>query len=83
MPSFGMDIVTVQAMENSADCASTGWTLGDEADNGYVHDPCTISMAKTSQPNTGGSQFFLDSRRQYAFPPRWSTHSIRKDYFRL
>ena len=48
-----------QAMENSADCASTGWTLGDEADNGYVHDPCTISMAKTSAPHTGGSQFFL------------------------
>ena len=48
-----------QAMENSADCASTGWTLGDEADNGYVHDPCTISMAKTSSPHTGGSQFFL------------------------
>ena len=48
-----------QAMENSADCATTGWTLGDEADNGYVHDPCTISMAKTSAPHTGGSQFFL------------------------
>ena len=48
-----------QAMANSADCASTGWTLGDEADNGYVHDPCTISMAKTSSPHTGGSQFFL------------------------
>ena len=48
-----------QAMDNSADCASTGWTLGDEADNGYVHDPCTISMAKTSSPHTGGSQFFL------------------------
>ena len=48
-----------QAMANSADCASTGWTLGDEADNGYMHDPCTISMAKTSSPHTGGSQFFL------------------------
>jgi len=48
-----------QAMENSADCGSTGWTLGDEADNGYVHDPCTISMAKTNSPHTGGSQFFL------------------------
>ena len=48
-----------QAMDNSADCVSTGWTLGDEADNGYVHDPCTISMAKTSAPHTGGSQFFL------------------------
>ncbi len=48
-----------QAMENSADCASTGWTIGDEADNGLVHEVCTISMAKTEQANTGGSQFFL------------------------
>ena len=48
-----------QAMDNSADCASTGWTLGDEADNGYLHEICTISMAKTSAPHTGGSQFFL------------------------
>ena len=48
-----------QTMEASTDCASTGWTLGDEADNGYVHNPCTISMAKTNAPHTGGSQFFL------------------------
>ena len=50
---------TGQAMENSADCASTGWTLGDEADNGLLHEVCTISMAKTNSPHTGGSQFFL------------------------
>ena len=25
------------------------WTLGDEADNGSVHNPCTISMAKTNE----------------------------------
>jgi len=48
-----------QAMANSADCASTAWTLGDEADNGMVHDPCVISMAKTNADHTGGSQFFL------------------------
>jgi cyclophilin family peptidyl-prolyl cis-trans isomerase len=41
------------------DCDQTDWTLPDEANNGYLHVPCTISMAKTSQPNTGGSQFFL------------------------
>ena len=43
-------------------CSGQGndaWTIPDEADNGLVHDPCTISMAKTSQANTGGSQFFL------------------------
>ena len=48
-----------QAIDNSADCATTSWTLGDEADNGFVHDSCTISMAKTNSPHTGGSQFFL------------------------
>ena len=37
----------------------TQYTVPDEADNGLVHDSCTISMAKTSNPNTGGSQFFL------------------------
>ena len=41
------------------DCAQSEWTVPDEADNGYMHEVCTISMAKTSQPNTGGSQFFL------------------------
>ena len=37
----------------------TQYTVPDEADNGLVHDSCTISMAKTNNPNTGGSQFFL------------------------
>ena len=37
----------------------TSFTVPDEADNGLIHLPCTISMAKTSNPNTGGSQFFL------------------------
>jgi peptidyl-prolyl cis-trans isomerase A (cyclophilin A) len=46
-------------MENSADCPSNQWTIGDEADNGFIHTPCSISMAKTSAPHTGGSQFFL------------------------
>ena len=35
------------------------WTVPDEADNGLRHLPCTISMAKTNAPNTGGSQFFI------------------------
>jgi len=46
-------------LSEEGDCGQNDWTLPDEADNGYVHDPCTISMAKTSQANTGGSQFFL------------------------
>ena len=49
-----------EAMDSSADCSSeTLYTIPDEADNGLLHTPCTISMAKTSQPHTGGSQFFL------------------------
>ena len=50
-----------EAMDNSADCTGgeTLYTMPDEADNGLLHNPCTISMAKTSSPHTGGSQFFL------------------------
>ena len=49
-----------QAMNSSAECSnSTLYTIPDEADNGLVHTSCKISMAKTSAPNTGGSQFFL------------------------
>ena len=50
-----------QLSEDST-CSGAGnsaWTVPDEADNGRVHDACTISMAKTSAPHTGGSQFFL------------------------
>jgi len=35
------------------------WTLPDEANNGLDHIPGALSMAKTSSPNTGGSQFFI------------------------
>ena len=48
-----------QSATNSASCDQTDWTIPDEADNGLKHYPCVISMAKTSSPNTGGSQFFL------------------------
>lgn len=48
-----------QPATSSQDCSPTSYTLPDEADNGLLHESCTISMAKTSQPNTGGSQFFL------------------------
>ena len=42
-----------------SNCQRTSHTIPDEADNGLMHEPCTISMAKTSAPHTGGSQFFL------------------------
>lgn len=45
---------------NQSDCPSQGYyNVPDEADNGLNHLSCTISMAKTSMPNTGGSQFFI------------------------
>ena len=45
---------------NQSDCPDyTYYNVNDEADNGLQHFGCTISMAKTSYPNTGGSQFFL------------------------
>ena len=44
---------------SEANCQETSYTIPDEADNGLDHEPCTISMAKTSAANTGGSQFFL------------------------
>jgi cyclophilin family peptidyl-prolyl cis-trans isomerase len=43
----------------SACSSEDAYTIPDEANNGRVHDPCTLSMAKTSSPNTGGSQFFV------------------------
>ena len=48
-----------QSATDSASCDQNDWTIPDEADNGLKHYPCVISMAKTSSPNTGGSQFFL------------------------
>ncbi|MGB1955152.1 MAG: peptidylprolyl isomerase, partial [Candidatus Poseidoniaceae archaeon] len=45
---------------NESDCSSPeSYNVPDEADNGLNHLSCTISMAKTSYPNTGGSQFFI------------------------
>ena len=35
------------------------WTVPDETSNGLLHDPGVISMAKTSAPHSGGSQFFI------------------------
>lgn len=50
-----------QASSSSTDCPQTSWTVEDEADNGLKHEPYVLSMAKTGQPHTGGSQFFIVS----------------------
>lgn len=36
-----------------------GFTIPDEADRGLKHERGSLSMAKTSAPNSGGSQFFI------------------------
>jgi len=49
-----------KAKDNKSQCPNqSDWNVPDEADNGLKHYACTISMAKTSAPDTGGSQFFL------------------------
>ena len=40
-------------------CGQSSWTLPDEADNGHLHVPGALAMAKTSSPNTGSSQFYI------------------------
>ena len=43
-------------------CGGAGenaWTVPDEANNGLTHKPGSLAMAKTSNPNTGGSQFYF------------------------
>jgi len=44
---------------SSSNCPKTSWTIPDETDNGLIHVPYALSMAKTSAPHTGGSQFFI------------------------
>lgn len=48
-----------EVKSSSSDCPETSWTIPDEANNGRVHIPYALSMAKTSAPHTGGSQFFI------------------------
>ena len=64
-----------QSVETSEDCSQTLWNLPDEADNGLTHEPYVLSMAKTTRPNTGGSQFFIVSPDIY---PYWldGVHTI-------
>ena len=43
---------------NNTNCNVTAWTIPDETNN-LTHQPFALSMAKTSNPNTGASQFFI------------------------
>jgi cyclophilin family peptidyl-prolyl cis-trans isomerase len=48
------------AQTTEAQCPSvSSFSIPDEADNNLTHQPYSLSMAKTSADNTGGSQFFI------------------------
>ena len=65
-----------------ADCSPESYTIPDEADNGLLHEVCTISMAKTSQDNTGeaNSSSFPTTATTATAPAGWtaSTRSSAK-----
>lgn len=48
-----------QEADSASDCTMSSYTVPDEADNGRSHAPYALSMAKTNNPHTGGSQFFI------------------------
>ena len=48
-----------ESRSSSSACEQSQWTVPDEADNGLTHSPGMLAMAKTSNPNTGGSQFYI------------------------
>ncbi len=47
----------------------SAWTVPDEANNGLTHKAGTLAMAKTSSPNTGGSQFYFVDKDGPNGPP--------------
>jgi len=55
-----------------------GYTIKDELNNGHSYEPGIVAMAKTSAPDSGGSQFFIctgdDSKRLN--DPQYANYSI-------
>ena len=48
-----------ESRSSSSACEQSQWTVPDEANNGLTHSSGMLAMAKTSNPNTGGSQFYI------------------------
>ena len=48
-----------ESATSQSSCDQSEWTIPDEADNGLLHSPGMLAMAKTSAANTGGSQFYI------------------------
>ena len=40
-------------------CERSNWTMPDESDNGLTHVQYALGMAKTANPDTAGSQFYI------------------------
>ena len=45
--------------EAATSCNTEDMTIPSEADNGLTHGPGTLAMARTSNPNSAGSQFYI------------------------
>ncbi|MFL2979906.1 MAG: peptidylprolyl isomerase [Candidatus Thalassarchaeaceae archaeon] len=48
-----------ESRSSSSACEQGQWTVPDEADNGLTHTSGMLAMAKTTNPHTGGSQFYI------------------------
>jgi peptidyl-prolyl cis-trans isomerase B (cyclophilin B) len=40
-------------------CDTVDWTIPSESDNGLTHGPGTLAMARSSDPDSAGSQFYI------------------------
>lgn len=57
---------------SDSNCGGAGmsaWTIPDEVNNGVKHAPGSLAMAKTSPPDTGGSQFYIVDKNGNTVPP--------------
>ena len=45
--------------EPATGCDTADMTIPSEADNGLTHGPGTLAMARTSDPDSAGSQFYI------------------------
>jgi len=57
---------------SDSNCGGAGmsaWTIPDEVNNGVKHAPGSLAMAKTSPPDTGGSQFYIVDKDGNTVPP--------------
>ena len=48
-----------ESRSSSSACEQSQWTVPDEANNGLTHSSGMLAMAKTNNPITGGSQFYI------------------------